>query len=251
VIQPLLVASVFLLLAMSRIERLKPARPERGDTERNLMLWAFNAVFDALVITSATQVVVDLPALRSLPHLELGALPLWMSGAVYVVVADLADYLSHRLQHTRWFWRLHTLHHSDPCMNVTTANRHHWAANLPMLIATVPLTAIFVRPQPFHLAVYGVASLWVTVCHSNIDLQLGPLNRVFNSPNLHRTHHSNEAQYVNRNFANIFSLWDWLSGAYVEPPASAPRTGLDTAPKSIGEALMWPFLRASSPGQTS
>jgi sterol desaturase/sphingolipid hydroxylase (fatty acid hydroxylase superfamily) len=248
VIQPLLVASIFLVLAMSRLEHMIPARTERGDTERNLMIWAFNAILGALLISSATAVVVSLPALRRLPHLDLRALPLWIAALIYVVVADLADYLAHRLQHAvPWFWRLHAVHHSDPCMNVTTTNRHHWGAMLLMVLVSVPTTAIFLRPQPIHLAIYSIANLWVTVCHSNIDLHLGPLNRVFNSPNLHRSHHSREPKYFDRNFANIFSVWDVLLGAYVEPPPTPPQTGLDTAPRTIGEALIWPFMRMSAP----
>lgn len=245
-INPFVFVPLVLVALLLGAERLWPARRERGDTERNLMLWGFNYVLAVIVISTLNEAVVRLAEAWHAPHFDLKALPFWLGALIYVLTADFAEYLLHRAQHhSPLLWRLHALHHSDPCMNASSGRRHHWGSSLLSVVITTPLTAILLHPQAGDIAVYAVASLWVIVCHSNLPLHLGPLNRVLNSPNFHRIHHSREPEHFDRNFANIFSVWDWLSGAWLDPDRPPPATGLAHAPKSIGEALVWPFLGRS------
>jgi hypothetical protein len=50
----------------------------------------------------------------------------WLSFALYLLVFDFADYWMHRGQHAfRWWWSLHSLHHSQRQMTMWSDNRNH------------------------------------------------------------------------------------------------------------------------------
>src|SRR5690606_6054802 len=53
--------------------------------------------------------------------------PVWLKLLLSIMVLDLiAQYFVHYLLHkVKWMWRLHTVHHSDKNVDVTTGTRHH------------------------------------------------------------------------------------------------------------------------------
>lgn len=46
--------------------------------------------------------------------------------------------------------------------------------------------------------------------HANLDVRCGPINYVFNTPELHRRHHSRRAEEGNRNYGENFVLGDLI-----------------------------------------
>ena len=245
----MLLCSVAAMTVLTGFERVRPARHEHADTQRNLMIWAFNlalglAVFDAVSAAETRW----LAGWTMIPHLDLAAMPFALGAVVYILAADFAEWFVHRIQHgAPALWRLHSLHHSDGCMSVTTTHRHHWAADLLSTAIRIPPLTILLHPSAAQIGCFAVASIWVLVCHTNVNLQLGVLNYVFNSPNNHRIHHSREPEHYNVNYANIFTIWDVLTGNYLDPRRVQllPATGLETSPRNIGEALIWPLLKGS------
>ena len=54
--------------------------------------------------------------------------------------------------------------------------------------------------------------------HANLRLPQrldAAITAVFSSPNMHKIHHSRDPRLTNRNYSNIFSLWDRLGGTFV------------------------------------
>jgi sterol desaturase/sphingolipid hydroxylase (fatty acid hydroxylase superfamily) len=48
--------------------------------------------------------------------------------ALYALTVDFGEYGFHRAQHRfRVLWAMHSLHHSDGAVNVSTTQRHFWA----------------------------------------------------------------------------------------------------------------------------
>ncbi len=237
------------MAVLAAFERLRPARHESTDAQRNLMIWAVNLTLGVVVFDAVSAAETRwLTGLAMIPHLDLAAMPFALGAAIYILAADFAQWFVHRIQHAvPAFWRLHSLHHSDGCMSVTTTHRHHWAADLLSTVISVPPLTILLHPTAAQIGCFAVVSIWVLVCHTNVNLQLGPLNYVFNSPNNHRIHHSREPEHYNVNYANIFTFWDLLTGAYLDPRRVRilPATGLETHPRNIGEALVWPLLKGS------
>jgi sterol desaturase/sphingolipid hydroxylase (fatty acid hydroxylase superfamily) len=150
-------------------------------------------------------------------------LPLVALGCIAFVVADLAEYALHRVTHRlRWLWLLHTVHHADPHVDVSTGSRHHpieVAIGLTFKIGLYVLLGI-----PLWLE--GVRTIMVNplmmIQHANIDYPPWVERRLgwlLVTPAMHRVHHSPDAPETNANYGQVLALWDRLFGTYRTPGA--------------------------------
>jgi sterol desaturase/sphingolipid hydroxylase (fatty acid hydroxylase superfamily) len=165
---------------------------------------------------------------------------------VWLAVRDFFYYWFHRWQHSsKWLWAEHALHHSDTQMNITTSLRHHWL-EMPLntLIVTIPLQLLFRPPAITIPAAYAFFYMVGYLTHSNVRLGAGPFAKLIVSPNNHRVHHSREPEHIDKNFAQLFPMWDVLFGTYYATRAGEfPQTGLSSGEKvtSLRRALLMPF----------
>jgi hypothetical protein len=53
--------------------------------------------------------------------------------------------------------------------------------------------------------------------HANINVKLGRLKYIFNSPELHLWHHANYREVFHANFSTKFAVWDYLFGTVYDP----------------------------------
>lgn len=136
----------------------------------------------------------------------------------YLLVLDLADYWRHRLQHRfRWWWALHSLHHSQRQMTFWTDDRNHLLDDLigGIWFALIAL-AIGVPPEQFVVIVW-LMRLVESLSHANVRFSFGAWGeRLLVSPRFHRTHHAigvgHQGARYGCNFATLFPLWDVLFG---------------------------------------
>ncbi|HUH85370.1 MAG TPA: sterol desaturase family protein [Stellaceae bacterium] len=167
-----------------------------------------------------------------------------VSAAVFFLATDFLDYLWHRAQHAvPLLWAMHSLHHSDTAMNVTTSTRHFWIEAPIRMMFIYPLVGIVFQVPPVVLIFYGVFKLQDFVQHLNLKLGFGPLWPALSSPQYHRIHHSTRPEHCNRNFAHFLPLFDILFGTHYRPrPGEYPPTGLGTGevPNLLG-AILWPL----------
>jgi sterol desaturase/sphingolipid hydroxylase (fatty acid hydroxylase superfamily) len=91
-----------------------------------------------------------------------------------------------------------------------------------------------------------VLSFWSMFYHSAIRVRLPWLDRILVTPQVHRIHHSINPAHHNRNFADIFPIFDILFGTFRRPEAEEfPPTGLGAnhpSPRSIWKAQFAPLL---------
>ncbi len=144
----------------------------------------------------------------------------WFSFLVYLLVFDFVEYWLHRGQHgLRWWWGLHSLHHSQRQMTMWSDNRNHLLDDV-IHDSVIVLVArmIGIAPGQF-IAVVACTQLLESLAHANARLWFGPLfERVLVSPRFHRLHHSiglgHESAGRNtlggHNFAVLFPVWDVL-----------------------------------------
>ena len=116
----------------------------------------------------------------------------WVSLLLYLVVFDFADYWIHRGQHHfEWWWRLHSLHHSQRQMTMWSDNRNHLLDDLlrdTLLVAVAQI--IGVAPGQF-IAIVAITQLSESFQHANVRLWFGSVGeRLWISPRFHRRHHS-------------------------------------------------------------
>jgi sterol desaturase/sphingolipid hydroxylase (fatty acid hydroxylase superfamily) len=173
------------------------------------------------------------------------AMPFWLAFPIFLVAMDLGEYLFHRAQHAiPWLWTMHSLHHSDPDMNATTAERHFWGERLIKSVSIWPAAALVIRPTAFIVLCYGLACAWHVVVHSRLHFSFGKLSWLLNSPAYHRRHHSSEPAHFNSNYSALLPIFDVLTGAY-HRPRGFPGTGLEEKPSKISDLALWPVRQGA------
>lgn len=233
-------ALLVLLAALTLAERRWPARAEPATRLLNLAIWSARVVFQLTAIPLFALALGALAMRLGVPSLRIGRWPLWLSAPLVVVSFDLGEYLYHRAQHAiPWLWRRHALHHSDPCVNATTTERHWWGdLVLKALLFGTPL-AVVLRPSALDYSIYAAISLYHYFAHANLRVDFGRWSWVLNSPAYHRLHHARHPQYYGANYASLFPIFDVLLGSYRRAPGYL-ETGLDEAPRTLLQALAWP-----------
>lgn len=146
-------------------------------------LW--DSVFGALRVHGITTFHLDglWPGVTDLP---------WVSLLLYLLVFDFVDYWIHRGQHQlRWWWRLHSLHHSQQQMTMWSDNRNHLLDDLLRdAIIVIVAQAVGVGPGQF-IAIVAFTQLSENFQHANLRLWFGRLGeRLWVSPRFHRMHHA-------------------------------------------------------------
>jgi sterol desaturase/sphingolipid hydroxylase (fatty acid hydroxylase superfamily) len=162
----------------------------------------------------------------------------------YLVAMDGGEYAFHRAQHRiPALLAMHSLHHSDPAVNVSTAPRHFWAEDLLKTGSIYLVVALLLRVNPIVSGLYTLIAMSNFFFHMNLRIGYGRFSFILNSPQYHRLHHSLEPEHRGRNFAAILPIFDVLFGRYYRPrPGEYPRTGLYDAdqPSGLIEAVLWP-----------
>lgn len=140
---------------------------------------------------------------------------------------DFAGYWSHRFNHSvNLFWNRHIVHHSSEEFNLSCALRQSISAivsiyfflYIPMAIIGVPAEIVgFIAPIHFF------AQFWY---HTRLIDKMGWLERVIVTPSHHRVHHAVNPIYLDKNFSEIFIVWDkWFGTFQAELPNEPPVYG--------------------------
>src|SRR4051812_40998585 len=92
----------------------------------------------------------------------------------YVLLIDGAEYLFHRAQHRIPFlWAMHSLHHSDPAVNISTAPRHFWGEMLLKAVTIYALIGLLVKVNTVVVGFYTILGLYNYVLHMNLRVGFG------------------------------------------------------------------------------
>jgi alkylglycerol monooxygenase len=149
------------------------------------------------------------------------SIPAWV---LLVLALDLAYYVFHRSCHRVGFlWAVHAVHHQSEEYNLSVALRQPWLEAIVAPIFYLPL-AVLGFPPIMYLGGVTIDTLYQFWIHTRVVGKLGPVEWIMNTPSHHRVHHGIDPQYVDRNYAGIFILWDRLFGTY-EPEGREPVYG--------------------------
>jgi sterol desaturase/sphingolipid hydroxylase (fatty acid hydroxylase superfamily) len=206
---------VFLtLLALEAwFERLHPNRARRGyearDTAASLAMGVGNVVIAALTKTGAAAVFFLAYEFRIF---DMGSgLSAWL---LLILCEDVCYYWFHRASHeVRILWAAHVNHHSSRHYNLSTALRQSWTTPLTGPIFWIPLALLGFHPLMIVTA-QAISLIYQFWIHTELIGRLGPLEWVMNTPSHHRVHHGANVEYLDRNYAGIFIIWDRLFGSF-------------------------------------
>lgn len=153
--------------------------------------------------------------------------PSWWSWAILLIAGDLVYYWFHRAHHeVRVLWAAHVNHHSSEHYNLSTALRQSWTTPFTSLLFWWPL-ALLGFPPEMILTMIALNTLYQFWIHTETVDRVGWLEHVLNTASHHRVHHGANLEYLDRNHAGMFIVWDKLFGTFV--PEQAPvRFGLTT-----------------------
>ncbi len=137
-------------------------------------------------------------------------------GLVLLFCTDLVFYWYHRFGHeVNLLWSLHIVHHQSEDYNLSTGTRVtvfqaavrtcFWAI-LPVVGFSAPMIAIV-------LIIHGTYPFFT---HTRTVKKLGWLEYLFVTPSHHRVHHGTNEQYLDKNYSNIFIIWDKIFGTFKE-----------------------------------
>ena len=139
------------------------------------------------------------------------------------ICVDFASYCHHRLKHSiNVFWNMHVIHHSSEEFNLACALRQSITNNLgigilfliPAALLGVPAKMISIL-GPLHL--FG--QFWYHTRHIG---KLGWLEYILVTPSQHRVHHAINKEYIDKNLAAIFCIWDRAFGTFQEELDDVP-----------------------------
>ncbi|MCG8359854.1 MAG: sterol desaturase family protein [Kiloniellales bacterium] len=151
-------------------------------------------------------------------HFSLTQIPTTLGSVILcVVLADFVYYWEHRFMHKVGFgWATHTVHHSSPYFNISVAYRFGPLDGLVPVFFHLPLAIAGFNPLVIFLA-EAVVQLYQTALHTELVGKLPkPIEAVMNTPSHHRVHHGSNPQYLDKNYAGIFIVWDKLFGTFEE-----------------------------------
>lgn len=140
----------------------------------------------------------------------------WWAWAILIFADDLAYYWFHRFSHeVRVLWNFHVVHHSSEQYNLSVAVRQSWFSGIAHWIFYIPL-AFAGFPFEAFVFMHGLNLIYQFWIHTKLINRMGPLELVFNTPSHHRVHHGVNDEYLDRNYAGIFIIWDRLFGTFTE-----------------------------------
>lgn len=214
--KPLLALSVLVgLLAWETIRPFFPfpkGRPRLRHGFGNVLLGVANGLMTTFAFVGLWWVASEWAARNGFGLLNWLELPQVAEWTLAVLMLDAWTYFWHRMNHRIPFlWRFHRVHHSDPHMDVTTANRFHIGEILMSSVLRVPVIVLlgvgieqialyellmFAVVQ-FHYANIGVTEKWDRVLRPFIV-----------TPFMHKVHHSRWQPETDSNYSSFLSIWN-------------------------------------------
>ena len=185
-------------------------------------------------------------AIPALMH-TVGSLPFIVQLPLAIVVADLAQYATHRAFHKiPLLWRFHSIHHSIKTMDWIAGSRSHFVDILvTRSLILIPMTLCGFSQSA--MAGYLVfVSFHATFCHTDFRPRTRWLEPYFVTVRYHHWHHAAHREAADVNFAIHLPFIDRLFGTYYLPKDAWPeRYGLinSSVPAGFFAQFIAPFTR--------
>jgi sterol desaturase/sphingolipid hydroxylase (fatty acid hydroxylase superfamily) len=180
-------------------------------------------------ITNVTKSVLEITVIIAiypflLKHFALTTIEnTWLVYLLTFIILDFNGYWIHRWSHKiNLFWNLHVIHHSSEDYNLACALRQSISGFFNLFTILLLPAALLGVPEnvintiaPLHL----FAQFWYHTRH--ID-KMGWLEKIIVTPSHHRVHHAVNPEYMDKNLAPIFIIWDKLFGTFAEEKKEIP-----------------------------
>lgn len=140
--------------------------------------------------------------------------PSWYMWIILLLCTDLVWYWYHRLGHeVNIFWGIHIVHHQSEDFNFTVSAR---ITVFQSIVRTcfwtiLPIIGFPAQMVTIVLLVHGTYAFFT---HTQLIGNLGWLEYILVTPSHHRVHHASNEQYLDKNYSDVFIIWDKLFGTF-------------------------------------
>ncbi|MCH7910550.1 MAG: sterol desaturase family protein, partial [Candidatus Hydrogenedentes bacterium] len=149
----------------------------------------------------------------------------WRPGALAAVIGDLGGYWAHRPSHTIPFlWRFHALHHSPSKLYFINTGRLHPIDSIEGVLMIAPILILLGATEEVMLWQIAFTNYVGLLSHCNIEMRFGFLNYLFNTPGVHRWHHSWLSKEADNNYGENIMFTISSSGHTSTPTDRRPWT---------------------------
>ncbi len=164
-----------------------------------------------------------------------------------LIIAEFGFYWGHRLSHeVPMMWRFHAVHHSVTRLWFVNTGRFHFIDTLISVVFGLAVGLATGVPQHIIIWISAITAYIGLLTHCNVEMRFGPLNWIFNTPGLHRWHHSKKPEEGNANYGENLVLFDILFGTFLNPQRRPPvDIGIcEPMPATLGAQILHPFRRS-------
>ena len=157
----------------------------------------------------------------------------WVFWVILIFGVDLAYYLFHRAAHRINFgWAGHIAHHSSQEYNLAVALRQSSFQTFFSFLFYLPLAWLGFPPE-WTASVFSLNLVYQFWIHTREIKKLPKwVEAIMNTPSHHRVHHGINIEYIDKNYAGIFIIWDKIFGTF-EPEVREPLYGITAPLKSF------------------
>jgi sterol desaturase/sphingolipid hydroxylase (fatty acid hydroxylase superfamily) len=202
--------NISLILIETLTDLMTSKKRRWKDTGANFLIFIINQLLEKTVVGSVGVICL-------MPFHWLTPLSIPMNLLTWILAffaADLTYYWMHRIEHEqRILWALHSVHHSSKDYNLSVSFRLSIIEGLIEWIFLIPMILIGFSPFQAIVGLILVAQ-FQTWIHTERIGKLGWLDKVFNTPSVHRVHHGSNKKYLDKNYGGFLIIWDRIFGTY-------------------------------------
>ncbi len=243
------------LLVAGILERIHPHleswNQDHGDTRTDLLHAVFSnllpiALARATVLGALAELAVRLSRSDGPWPSEW---PLVLQLMLALVVGEFFVYWTHRLFHANATgWSFHAVHHRAPRLYWLNGLRGHPVDAAIGFVVHEGVLVLAGAPEAVLVLAVGFIGIHGLLQHSNVRLELGPLEWFVSSPTHHRWHHSPDIHESSHNFGNNLIVWDRVFGTVFRPKDRTPPVILGIGnmpdfPKGFRDQVAYPFRK--------
>ncbi|MBT7609341.1 MAG: sterol desaturase family protein [Bacteriovoracaceae bacterium] len=139
----------------------------------------------------------------------------WMTYTLGLIGVDFLFYWFHRMGHSiNILWAAHMPHHSTEELNYAVGLRSSLTQRLASFLFYWPMLLVGISPG-LLTEIVALHLLYQFLGHTRVVPKLPSfIENIFNTPSHHRVHHGLNKQYINKNYAGMFIIWDKLFGTW-------------------------------------
>lgn len=173
--------------------------------------------------------------------------PMALQVILAIAAAEFGLYWAHRIAHEwPWLWRFHAVHHSVTRLWIVNTGRFHFVDSFKSIAIGMAILLALGAPMEVLIWLSAITAFVGMLTHCNVDMKFGPLSWWFNTPELHRWHHSKDLREGNKNYSENIMLWDHVFGTFYNARDYRPPVDIgiqEEMPPGFLQQLAWPFKR--------